>query len=122
MRFFASISGLTRLASQYAASQPPEGQQLTKQTVQVGAVRFRRCVTVHVGSPGLHLLVHPIMSRYPPILIPWEEIRGAQPALIYWQSAKRMAVGKPSVATITVKTSLFRILEPYLQTPVSERS
>ena len=122
MRFIASISGLTRLASRYAASHPPEGRQFAKQTVQIGAVRFRKCVAVHVGSPGLHLHVRPIMSRYPPILIPWEEIQGRQPALVYWQSAMRMAIGKPSVATITVKASLFRIIEPYLQTPVSERS
>ena len=122
MRFFSNISGLNRLAARYPAAHPPEGQKRVKQTVQIGAVRFRRCVTVHVGSAGLHLHVRPIMSRYPPVLIPWEELREPRRTRIYWQTAMLLAIGNPQVATIRVPATLFRHIDPYLKPPHSAQS
>ena len=114
MRFFASISGLNRLAAKYPAAHPPEGEQQAKQTLQIGPVRFRRCVTVHVGSSGLYLHVRPVTSRYAPMLIPWQELRRPHQALLYWQRAMVLSVGDPQVATLRLKETLFRQIEPYL--------
>jgi len=76
MQFFAQISGWTRLAELYPATHRSEGQEYTQQTVQVGAVRYRKCMTVGIGSQGLYLWARPILSRYQPVLIPWGEIKG----------------------------------------------
>jgi hypothetical protein len=114
MGFFAQISGWTRLAEAYPAAHTPVLQPLTKQTVQVGSVRFRRCVTVGIGDWGLYLWARPVFSRYKPILIPWAELSVIGTARIYWSKAALLSVGKPAVATIRLPMSLYRLAKPYL--------
>jgi len=118
MGFFAQISGWTRLADAYPAEGPLEGQPLSKQTVQVGSVRFRRCVTAGVSGHGLYLWARPMFSAYRPVLIPWAELRSMGTARIYWSKAALLAVGSPQVATIRVRGSLLRLIKPYLESGV----
>lgn len=111
---FGRVSGLNRLAERYPATSRPEGQRLDKQTVQVGAVRYRRCVEVCISPAGLYLWVHPFASRYPPLMIPWGEFGRPQRTMIYWQSAVKMGVGAPPVTTVAFKQGLFAKFKPYL--------
>ena len=113
--FFGRIGSLDGLARRYPATHQPQGDQLTKQTVRFGPVRFRRCVTVSIEPEGLYLWVRPIMSNYTPILIPWDEVKAIQEAIIYWQKAVQMSIGTPLVATVAVKMKLFRLIEPHLR-------
>ncbi len=106
-------SGLTRLAERYPVTHEPEGQTFTKQTVQVGAARWKNCVTVGVGPQGLYLAVRRMLTRYPPILVPWDEIKGIQETKLYWQRAIQLSVGDPQVGTITVLTKLFEAIQPF---------
>ena len=114
MSVFARISNLHKLAARYPATEPPQGTPLRKQTVQIGPVRFRRCVTLQVSDTGLYLWVRPPLSRHPPVQVPWTEITPVGTTRIYWGRAMLLSVGKPELATIRVQMDLFERLQPYL--------
>jgi len=93
-----------------------------RQTVQIGAVRWKRCVSVCVTPEGLHLVmpspgallkVLGLMGKQP-IFIPWTEIVGAEPARLFMLPGYRLIIGSPMVATITVYAELYSIIYPYL--------
>ena len=114
LKLFAKASGLNKLADLYPAGGEPGGQRYTRQTVKVGAVRYRRCVTINVNPGGLYLLVRPTLGKHQSILIPWKEIKRIEKRRLYWDSARQLLIGDPKVATVTVFTSLFRVMHPYL--------
>lgn len=114
MRFFEQVSGWAKLAKQYPATLEPRGPIHTKQTVQIGPVRFRRCVTVSLGPQGLWLWARPLLSRYSPMLIPWGEVKGTQRTRIYWAPALLLYIGAPEVGTIRVRGQLMAIVQTYL--------
>lgn len=120
--FFAQLSGYERLVERYPASGEPGGQAYTMQTVQIGPVRYRRCVTVHVSPQGLYLQPRFLLSRYPPIRIPWGEFVRVENAMIYWGRARRLSIGEPEAGTIAVQMDLFQSIQPYLRSGQSERS
>jgi len=114
MGIFARISGYRKLAAIYPASGPAQGLALSRQTVQIGPVRFRRCVTVHICETGLRLQPRVVFQEYVPVEIPWDEISGALPSKVYGQPATLFTIGDPRVGTISVKTDLSRKIEPKL--------
>ena len=114
LRIFGRVSGLNRLAQAYPALSTPAGPTLAGRTVQIGAVRYRRCVTVHVSDAGLYLWVRPVLSRHQPILIPWSEVKQVRETMLYWQRAMRLSVGMPEVATVTLLMDLFTLVSPHL--------
>lgn len=111
---FSKMSGLTELAGHYPALDAPEGLVLRKQTVKVGAVVFKRCATVGIGSRGLHLQVKHLFGKYPPVLIPWGDVASVEPTRLYWQPAASMTIGTPHRATLTVQMDLFEKLSSCL--------
>lgn len=115
MGFFARLSGYDELARRYPAGGDPGGSKYAWQTVQIGPVRYRRCVTVHVSGQGLYLQPHLVFVRYPPILIPWDEVVRVQRSKIYyWSQARLLAIGEPEVGTIRVEMGLFKLIQAYL--------
>jgi hypothetical protein len=119
--FFARLSGYYRLVGRYPVGIEPEGPLYTRQTVQIGPVRYRRCVTVYVGPQGLYLQPRVLLIRYLPILIPWDEVVRVENAMIYWRRARRLSVGEPEVGTIAMQMGLFRLIQPYLSSKLSEQ-
>ena len=91
MGLFGHVSGLPRLVQQYPATEQPEGTERLKQTVKIGAVRYRGCVTVTVSSQGLYLRVQAPLSRYPAVLIPWDEVKGTRQARLYGRRGMRLS-------------------------------
>ena len=70
-KLFSNASGWTALANRYHTTQkPPPENSSTWQTIAVGAVRYRNCVTVACLPEGLYLSVW----LNPALLIPWNEI------------------------------------------------
>lgn len=121
--FFVQASGYNRLAERYPAGGEPEGPAYTMQTVQIGPVRYRRCVTVHVSDQGLYLQSRLFYARYPPILIPWDEVVRVERSRIYlWSQARLLAIGEPEVGTIRVEMGLFKLIQPYLSPKLSEQT
>jgi hypothetical protein len=115
---FAKLSGLTGLAQRYPVTQPPMGATLAKQTVRVGSVRYRRCVDVSVGEGGLYLGVHPPLLAQGDILIPWDEIRGAQKTRLYSRKAVRLSIGEPEFGSVTLYKALYEQVSPHLRPSV----
>jgi hypothetical protein len=114
MLLFAKAGGLFRLAERYPAGAEPEGIKSTRQTVQIGPVRYRFCTTVVISPAGLYLWPRPALSRYSPLLIPWDAITKCEEARLYWQKAMRLTVGEPPAATVTIYAALFEALRAYL--------
>ncbi len=113
-RLFARASGLDRLIARYPAGKEPTGTTMTWQTVMIGPVVYRRCVTAHVAAEGLYLHVHPPLRSYPLLFIPWSEVSAARPATLHWQKGLRLSIGRPTVATVTSVGNLLRAIRPHL--------
>lgn len=116
MGLFARLSGLRRLAERYGVSDVPEGDHWTHRTVQLGPVRYRRCVDVTIGPAGLFLWVRPPMGTQAKLLVPWREIAVSGPARLYWLAAERLAIGQPELGSLTVYRDLYDAMAPYLDT------
>ncbi len=120
MGFFAKTSGLDRLADKYAIKQQPEGSYFSKQTIQIGAVRYRKCVTIGLCPSGLYLWPRPIFSKNPAILVPWPDIVNTQPAKIYQNRATELTIGEPRIGAVRVYVDIYRKMEPFLKTGDSD--
>jgi len=118
---FRRTSGWQALAERHPAPDGLPGTLYHRQTVKVGAVRWRWAMTVGISDYGLYLAPSPPLGpfrgllRHPPILIPWSEIRVVGPGHIYllWECTE-LAVGEPKIASITVPNGLLALLAPHL--------
>ena len=115
MGLFARASGLTKLAERYPATHVPAGTFRTKQTVQIGIVRYRRCVTVGIGPEGLYLEVRPPLGRHAQLQLPWEALKPAGAAPVFGRRGMRLTLGDPQVGEIRVYRELFALIQPYLR-------
>jgi hypothetical protein len=114
MRLFDRFSHLPALITQYATTQDPQGEDLSRQTIQIGAVRYRNCVTVTIDERGLFLCIDTVFKKYPRICIPWKAFKTTQPSRIYARPARQCSIGEPAVGTLRIPESLFRKMGPYL--------
>jgi len=114
MGVFSAWSGWDRLHRRYAAPAVPTGRLILNQTVQVNAVRFRRCTNVVICREGLFLQPRLFYGTYQPILIPWSEFRTVKRVRLYWFAARRLALGAPKAGHVTVGMDLYRELQPHL--------
>ena len=106
MGIFSRISGIDKLAEKFPAAGTPSGQEFKKQTIQIGPVRYRNCLTVIINSSGLYLLVTAPFIKTHEIFIPWEEFYNVGSTRLYSQKAVKLNIGKPSIGTISVYESL----------------
>ena len=112
--------GWSGLAGLFPALACPAGIRASGQTVQVGRVVYKNCVSVVLAAECLYLDFGSVMRQFgrQPMLIPWEQFRGERPTTLHWQAAVTLQVGAPEVGTITVKRPLFQQLEPFLRSRV----
>ena len=96
-----SKGGWRQLVKLYATTNPPVGQVIQRQTVKIGAVTYKRCVTVGIATEGLYLTIW-----QKTILIPWGEFKEIGQATLYWQKVPVLTVGNPQVAKIIMKNDL----------------
>ena len=107
-------SGLTQLAERYPTRDFPAGQTFAGQTVQVGEVRYRKCATMWLCREGLWLWVQAGLTQSGPLLIPWDEVTGVQPARLYGRKGARLSIGDPAVGAVTLYEPLFQAMSAYL--------
>ena len=98
-----TTGGWRRLAEVYGSDKPPTGQIVTGQTIQVGAVTYKRCVTLGIAEEGLYVTIWRKTA-----LIPWTEFKALGQATLYWQKVPMLTVGEPPVATMTVPVAVFQ--------------
>jgi hypothetical protein len=110
---FAWGGGWRRLATRYRAIAPPVGPVLKRQTVRVGAVRYRRLTTVGLYPEGVYLAVG--LPFHPAVWIPWGEWGLLRETRIdLGTPAVELAVGEPALARVTVTRALYEQMAPYL--------
>lgn len=114
MGIFAEISGLKLLAERFSIKEAPDGETLAGQTVQIGPVRYRKCVTVIIGTNGLYLKVAPPLSHSSKVLIPWDEIKRTSPATLYGRNASMLSLDHKGEQRLTVYNELFELIKPNL--------
>lgn len=117
VRIFASTSGLGKLGRVYGGDRQPDGPTWSRQTIMIGSVQWKRCVTIGMGQSGLYLRVDAILVRLPALLIPWSAVRPQAKGLLYWRPAMVLSVGQPDLTIITVHMPLFSAMQPWLQPP-----
>lgn len=114
MRLSGRGSGWAELAKRYPAENSPVGQEFAWQTVRVGIVRFRHSARVIVAPEGLWLSMQLQLAKFPPLFIPWEEVKGVQNTRLYARKAVQLSIGEPPTGTIVVYVKLFEAMSPYL--------
>jgi hypothetical protein len=105
---FKRRSGYARLAANYPAPGPPQGHVLRGQTVQFGAVRYTRCVTVGVDDEGLFLaIVSRSLGPHRPVVVPWSDVRASYASRIRLHEAVELVVGAPPVAALRLMPGVY---------------
>jgi hypothetical protein len=69
------FGGWFKLSKIFRDSNPPRNQQFTFESIYMGSVNYKGCISGCLGADGLHLkilLLYPLM--HPPLFIPWSEI------------------------------------------------
>lgn len=100
-----TTGGWGKLAEVYGTNNPPTGQVTKRETIQVGAVTYKRCITLGVADEGLYVSIWRKTA-----LIPWTEFKGIGQATLYWQKVPMLTVGDPPVATMTVPVQVFQVM------------
>jgi len=109
-----TTGGWGKLAEVYGTNNPPTGQITKGETIQVGAVMYKRCVTLAVAEEGLYVLIWRKTA-----LIPWTEFKAVGQATLYWQKVPMLTVGDPPVATMTVPVAVFQVMRGRLPAAVA---
>jgi hypothetical protein len=113
LSFAQSLGGTTggwrRRAEAYPAAKPPAGELMKRETAKIGAVVYKRCVTLAVTEAGLYLSTWGRSA-----LIPWQAFTGLGHTTLYWQKLPMLTVGEPPIASIIVSVSAFEQLRSRL--------
>lgn len=115
MSTIGKVSVLSKLSEHYPTAHDPAGVFQTKQTVKVGVVRYRKCVTVGFDTEGLFLWVRPPLGKQGSFLIPWDEIKQVRGTSLYGRQGVLMSIGDPNVGDITVYRDLFELMRTHLK-------
>jgi hypothetical protein len=89
------------------------------QTVQVGVVRWRRCVGVGITEEGLYL-----KNQFPgmaAMFIPWTAVAAVRPCILYLLPAYELQLVDPPDARLRVRSSLYGHMAQYLASVQQDR-
>jgi len=110
---FSRIGGWSRLAQRYAATQQPSGTIYSRQTAELGLMRYRSCLTVGMSPEGLYLKVWPMFRLgHPPLLIPWADVSQPKEVSKFFHQHAEVALGSPPTAVLRLPVQL---LDPLRQ-------
>lgn len=72
----ARLSGWARLADQYLATRPFEGEKWRFQSIQMRYLtHYNNCVTFGADPEGLYMAMFFLLRPgHPPLLVPWQEL------------------------------------------------
>ncbi len=111
-KFFAKVGTWGRLAEKYPAETEPVEILFRKQTIRVGAVRYRQCVAVALLPQGIYLATK--LPGHASVRIPWREFHRIGKTRIYSRPATEWSIGNPEVSRIAFPLPLAEKLKSYL--------
>jgi hypothetical protein len=115
----ALLSELSRwpaLARAYPDDPKARGERLRGQVTAVGWVNENNVTTIEVTPVGLRLRAIILFRfRRPPLLVPWEHIRGAEVRRFLW--ARWYVLDLGGITTVSVKARSLEAVRPYLTGP-----
>ena len=101
------------LERRFATDRPATDPIARAASLQVGATTWKNCVAIAVEETGLRLAVKvPLLGRFgkAPLLLPWSEIVDVVPAHLFWGPARRLVIGRPTLATVTLPERLYEAI------------
>lgn len=107
------LGGWSDLEPHFATDHGPTEPIARAASVMVGATARKNCTAIGIEETGLRLAVKvPLLGGFGrrPLLIPWEEIVETAPARLWWGPARRLVVGSPPIATLTLPEALFEAI------------
>jgi len=113
-KILSNISGLSKLMAHYQTDLASDKFSLTGQTIQIGMVKYRKCVSILAAEAGLFLLINVPLWKSRKLLIPWKEMSQVGFTKIYWESAVSFNVGETYLATIAVPMQMFYLMKPFI--------
>jgi hypothetical protein len=111
---FGTASGWDELARRFPGPVNPPASLQKGGFIRLGNVFYRFGIQTAVLPEGLYLVFKGAYS-YPPILLPWSEMKNPQSSLLYWQPARRLDIGQPLIVKMTVMEPLYQAMKPYLE-------
>ena len=97
-------SGLEILVGRYCVCTPPQGESFSNQTIRIGDVWYKNCVTVIVSASGLYISVSVPFPGIPGgiALIPWDVITIAGQEQAFWKTYTRIRIAGDEALSITL--------------------
>jgi hypothetical protein len=86
---------------------------MPRQTVRVGAVAYRRCVTLTPTPEGLHMVPTGPFPPGPALLIDWPSLGATRPARLYGRAAVEIFVPAADSSVIVYADS-FAVIARFL--------
>jgi hypothetical protein len=113
MQHFKGAGGWRQISAVYATARPFPAQMWRQQSVVIGRVLYRNCMTVGFDSEGLYLhLGFPlsVLGRRA-LFVPWPDIKRVEEGRLFWRKAPVLWIGEPPVGTITLPMELFDAIQ-----------
>lgn len=107
---FGEISEWHRLEQSFACDIDERLWTHRAETIRVGRIRFRHCVSAGIQPEALYLRAMAIF-RFRALRIPWARMSGFQPDSVYNRPAMRFTVGS---STIVVELKLYAAMYPHV--------
>jgi hypothetical protein len=107
---FAHLSGWHRLERAFPCPDEPPPWTHSPETIQVNAIRFRRCAQAAVCPDAFYLRIASII-RSRPVRIPWNQLSAYEAVMIYRRPAIRFTVAETRIA---VEAPLYAAMYPHL--------
>lgn len=108
-----SIGSWSDLERRFATERPATDPIGRAVSLRIGATTWKNCVSVAAEEAGLRLAVKvPLLGGFgkAPLLLPWAEIVEAVPARLFWGPARRLVIGRPPLATVTLPEPIFEAI------------
>ncbi len=104
------FGGWWKLAANYQASEPPQGERFGMQSCRLGWANYNNCVVIHLSEAGIHLAVWPIFRiAHPPLFLPWANCRNPKVTAFAWKEMVTFEIGDPHQTTLTIPKAILNV-------------
>ena len=92
------LSGWSKLAEQYPADGPVEGERALLRTGRIGAITYHSCLYFCANDRGLQIGVSwPMRLGHKPLFIPWDAFHHIGEDHMLFSQKVRLSIGKPTL-------------------------